>query len=81
MEYVPFRLPNGFPGLRGDLKDCIPDSVTHLSFGSLFDTKTPKEALENVDKETSSVKIMESYRILPRRLGTSSQNIDFILKR
>ncbi|AUV58011.1 hypothetical protein [Bandra megavirus] len=68
--YKPFMLPNGLR-IHEDIKDCIPNTVTHLSFGPLFNTDThlsfgqsfntdtPKEALENVDTEAICEKSVE----------------------
>ncbi|AEX61093.1 hypothetical protein c7_L27 [Megavirus courdo7] len=36
--YKPFMLPNGLR-IHEDIKDCIPNTVTHLTFGPLFNTE------------------------------------------
>ncbi|AEQ32472.1 hypothetical protein [Megavirus chiliensis] len=53
--YKPFMLPNG-QRIHEDIKGCIPNTVTHLSFGHSLNTDTPKEALENAGKEETCKK-------------------------
>ncbi|AVL93392.1 hypothetical protein mvi_32 [Megavirus vitis] len=56
--YKPFMLPNGLR-IHEDIKDCIPNTVTHLTFGPLFNTEIPKEALENAGREETCEKSVE----------------------
>nr|WBF71229.1 hypothetical protein [Megavirus caiporensis] len=56
--YKPFMLPNGLR-IHEDIKDCIPNTVTHLSFGPLFNTEIPKEVFENADRDETCKKSVE----------------------